>query len=43
MEEIKKFAKYFMPYRNSIVMGILFILISMAIRTFDSLSGRASD
>ncbi len=30
MEELKKFARYFKPYRWHVVMGILFILVSMA-------------
>lgn len=30
MEELKKFAKYFAPYKRHIVFGILFILCSMA-------------
>ncbi len=30
MEELKKFARYFKPYKSHIVMGILFILVSMA-------------
>ncbi len=29
MEEIKKFAKYFLPYKSSIVWGIIFILLGM--------------
>jgi ATP-binding cassette subfamily B protein len=30
MEELKKFARYFNPYKWHVVMGILFILVSMA-------------
>ena len=30
MEELKKFVRYFKPYKSHIVMGILFILVSMA-------------
>lgn len=30
MEEIKKFARYFAPYKWNLVFGILFILVSMA-------------
>ncbi len=30
MEELKKFARYFKPYRWHVVMGILFILVSMS-------------
>ena len=30
MEELKKFARYFKPYKYHILMGILFILVSMA-------------
>jgi ATP-binding cassette subfamily B protein len=30
MEELKKFARYFKPYQWHVVMGILFILVSMA-------------
>ncbi len=30
MEELKKFARYFSPYKFHIIMGILFILVSMA-------------
>jgi len=30
MEELKKFARYFSPYKYHIIMGILFILVSMA-------------
>ena len=29
MEEIKKFAKYFLPYKTSIILGIIFILCGM--------------
>lgn len=29
MEEIKKFAKYFLPYKKSIILGIIFILFGM--------------
>jgi ABC-type multidrug transport system fused ATPase/permease subunit len=30
MEELKKFARYFKPYKYHIIAGILFILVSMA-------------
>ncbi len=30
MEELKKFARYFKPYQWHVVMGVLFILVSMA-------------
>jgi len=30
MEELKKFAKYFSPYKSRVVFGVLFILCSMA-------------
>ncbi|HXG84462.1 MAG TPA: ABC transporter ATP-binding protein [Pyrinomonadaceae bacterium] len=30
MEELKKFARYFLPYKWNVVFGILFILLSMA-------------
>ncbi len=29
MEEIKKFAKYFLPYKNSIILGVVCILFGM--------------
>ncbi|MCY7348087.1 MAG: ABC transporter ATP-binding protein/permease [Pyrinomonadaceae bacterium] len=30
MEELKKFARYFKPYKYQVIVGILFILVSMA-------------
>ncbi len=44
MEEIKKFARYFSPYKWSLVFGILFILISMVfLLLIPSFIGRAID
>ena len=44
MEEIKKFARYFAPYKWHLVFGILFILISMAFGLLiPSYIGRAID
>ncbi len=44
MEEIKKFAHYFLPYKYQILMGILFILVSMAFGLLiPYLVGRAID
>ena len=44
MEEIKKFARYFSPYRWNLGLGILFILISMAFGLLiPYLVGRAID
>ncbi len=52
MEELKKFAKYFAPYKRHIVFGILFILCSMAFsllvpslvgQTIDYLSAGSAD
>jgi ATP-binding cassette subfamily B protein len=44
MEEFKKFARYFMPYKWHVIAGILFILISMAFGLLiPYLVGRAID
>ena len=44
MEEIKKFARYFSPYKWHLVFGILFILISMAfLLLIPSFIGQAID
>ena len=44
MEELKKFGKYFKPYRGHILLGILFILFSMAFGLLiPYLVGRAID
>jgi ATP-binding cassette subfamily B protein len=51
MEELKKFARYFMPYKWHVAAGVLFILISMAFgllipflvgRAIDDLSGEVT-
>src|SRR5215218_2249240 len=34
MEQIRKFAKYFAPYKRNIILGILCILVSMAFGLF---------
>ena len=44
MEELKKFARYFTPYKWNVVFGIFFILCSMAFGLFVPwLVGRAID
>ena len=52
MQEIKKFARYFAPYRWHLVFGVLFILISMAFgllipsyigRAIDDIAARSAD
>ncbi|HEX8288640.1 MAG TPA: ABC transporter ATP-binding protein [Pyrinomonadaceae bacterium] len=44
MNELKKFARYFMPYKWQVLLGILFILISMAFGLLiPFLVGRAID
>ena len=44
MEELRKFARYFTPYKWSILSGILFILVSMAFGLFiPYLIGQAVD
>lgn len=44
MEELKKFARYFTPYKFHIIMGILFILVSMSFGLLiPYLVGRAID
>lgn len=44
MEEIKKFARYFSPYKTSLALGIFFILVSMAFNLLIPLYiGRAID
>jgi len=44
MEELRKFARYFMPYKWSVAAGVLFILISMAFGLLiPYLVGRAID
>ncbi|MDQ3321461.1 MAG: ABC transporter ATP-binding protein/permease [Acidobacteriota bacterium] len=44
MEELKKFARYFLPYKWNVVFGILFILLSMAFGLWiPTLVGQAID
>ena len=44
MEQLKKFARYFKPYKGTILLGIFFILCSMAFGLFvPYMVGRAVD
>ena len=44
MEELKKFARYFKPYKWRVFLGVFFILISMAFGLYiPYLIGRALD